>query len=123
MEARPRRWIRWSARIAACAVCLFLSLFALDAFGIGKPLGEALPDFAIHLAPVVVLLAVVAVSWRWEWVGGVVFTCLAAGYGYFARDHISWILGISVPLLLVGLLYLWSWRAGRDSGAEAHARS
>jgi len=117
---RSHAWIRWSARILACAVCVFLSLFAFDAFGSGKPLRDALPDFALHLAPVLALFAVVAVSWRWEWLGGLVFTCLAAAYAYFARDHVSWIVCISVPLLIVGLLYLWSWLSGRrfQSGAR-----
>jgi len=113
MNERSRLWIRWSARVLALAVCLFLSVFALDAFGTGTTLSEAMPDFAIHLAPVVLLLGVVAVAWRWEWVGGVVFTSLAAGYAYFARDHVSWILAISAPLLIVGALYLWSWLSDR----------
>jgi hypothetical protein len=93
----------------AILVCLFLSLFAFDAFGNGKTLREALPDFAIHVAPMLMLLAVAVVSWRWEWVGGLVFTGLAAWYAYFARDHVSWVFCISAPLMLVGVLFLWSW--------------
>ena len=69
-----RQSLRWSARILACLIGLFLSVFASDAFGHGKTPIQALPDFAVHLAPVLVLLAVVAVSWRREWVGGLVFT-------------------------------------------------
>jgi hypothetical protein len=92
----------WLPRILAILVCLFLSLFALDAAG--------LSEFAIHIAPMLVLLAIVAVSWRWEWVGGLVFTGAAVAYAYLARDHASWILVISGPLLIVGVSYLWSWR-------------
>jgi hypothetical protein len=91
----------------------------LDAFGNGRTLSEALPDFAIHVAPMLMLLAVAAVSWRWEWAGGVVFTGLGAGYAYFARDHVSWVLCISVPLLIVGGLFLWSWRRHGDVRATA----
>jgi hypothetical protein len=122
MNDRSRPWLRWSARIGACLFCLFLSVFALDAFGHGKTLIDALPDFAIHLAPVLVLLAVVAVSWRWEWVGGVVFTGAAAWYASFARDHISWVVTISSPLLIVGVLYFWSWLHDRGvrGNAQAH---
>jgi hypothetical protein len=100
----------WSPRILGILVCFFLSLFALDAFGAGKPFGQALSDFGIHVAPMLVLLVIAAVSWRWEWVGAVVFTGLAVGYAYIARDHVSWIAVISGPLLVVGLLFLWSWR-------------
>jgi hypothetical protein len=31
------------------------------------------------------LFGVVLLSWRWEWVGGVVFSGLAIGYAYLAR--------------------------------------
>jgi hypothetical protein len=68
-------------------VCLFLSLFALDAFGGGKTFIQSIPDFGIHVA----------------------FTGLAADYAYFARNHIDWILGIEGPLLIVGILFSWSW--------------
>jgi hypothetical protein len=90
-------------------VCGFLSLFALDAFSGGKSFLEALPDFLIHVAPMAVLLVIVGLSWRWEWVGGVVFTGLAVAYAYMARRHASWIATISGPLLLVGVLFIWSW--------------
>jgi CHASE2 domain-containing sensor protein len=113
------RLLRWSPRILGILVCLFLSLFALDAFGDGKTFVQALPDFARHVAPMLALLAVVGVSWRWEWVGGIVFTGLAAGYAYFARDHVSWIAVIAGPLLVVGVLFLWSWRQHGQLRAEA----
>ncbi len=119
MNERSRKLVLWSPRILAIVVCLVLSLFALDAFGNGKTLREALPDFAMHLAPVLALLAVVGISWRWEWVGGLAFTGLAAGYAYFARNHVSWVLCISAPLLIVGILFFWSWLRHKDLRANA----
>lgn len=110
MTERASKLLLWSPRILGILVCLFLSLFALDSFGPGKTFLQALPDFGKHVAPMVALLAVVGVSWRWEWVGGLIFTALAAGYAYVARAHPSWILVIAGPLLIVGLLFLWSWR-------------
>jgi hypothetical protein len=109
MTMRFNRLLLWSPRILGILVCLFLGLFSLDAFDGGRTLKEALPDFAIHLAPVFVLLAVVGLSWRREWVGGIVFTGLAAAYAYFARDHLAWIPIIAGPLLIVGVLFSWSW--------------
>jgi len=110
MSKLSSRFLLWSPRILGILVCSFVSLFALDAFGGGKPAAQALPDFANHVAPVLVLLAIVAVSWRYEWVGGIVFTGLAIAYAFFARDHLSWIVTIAAPLLIVGVLFLWSWR-------------
>lgn len=113
MNERSAKLLLWSPRLLGILVCLFLSLFALDAFGSSKTPTRALVDFAIHVAPVLVLLAVVAVSWRWEWVGAMVFTGVAVGYAYVARTHVSWIAVISGPLLGVGVLFLWSWRHRR----------
>ncbi len=100
----------WSARILGIAVGLFLSLFALDALQPNKPFARALPDLAVHLVPAVLVLAIVAVSWRRAWIGGVAFTALAVAYAASAWSRPDWILAISGPLLAVGLLFLWSWR-------------
>lgn len=49
------------------------------------------------------------------------FVVLGGVYGLFAwqRGHLDWLLIISGPLLVVGVLYLLSWR----HHAEIHARS
>ena len=108
MTSLSGKLLLWSPRVLGILVCCFLSAFSLDAFGAKQAFVQALPDFAIHIAPVLVLLAVVIVSWRWEWVGGLVFTGLAVIYAYATRDHLSWILIIAGPLLIVGVLFLWS---------------
>ena len=121
---KPGQLLLWSPRVLGILVCLFLSLFALDAFGGGKTFIQALPDFALHVAPMLMLLLVVGVSWRWAWVGGLAFTGLAVTYAVFARARMDWILAISGPLLLVGLLFSWSWLRHREllHGHERHDR-
>ncbi len=102
--------VRWSPRVLGILVSLFVGLFALDAFSQGKPFVQAIPDFLIHLVPAIVLLALVGVSWRWEWIGGVAFLALALGYATtMARGHVDWMLAISGPLAVVGALFLMSW--------------
>ena len=113
MAKRSDALLLWSPRVLGILVCLFLSLFALDAFRGGKSIAQALTDFAIHVAPMMVLLGVVALSWRWEWIGGSVFTLLALTYAYMARGHVSWIAVISGPLLVVGTLFFVSWTRHR----------
>lgn len=108
MAPRTDALVLWTPRVAGILLCVFLSLFALDAFDGGRTFVQALPDFLIHLTPMLLLLVVVAVSWRWEWVGAVVFIGLALAYAYGARRHPTWVLSISVPLLLTGLLFLLS---------------
>ena len=119
MTKRSGKLLLWSPRILAILVCLFLSVFSLDAFQGGKIFIQALPDFAIHLAPTLILLVVVGASWRWEWMGGLVFTGLAVTYTYFARNHVGWIPVIAGPLLIVGILYFWSWVHHKELRANA----
>ena len=118
MTGLSRKLVLWSPRILGILVSLFLGVFALDEFDGGKSPLQALPDFAMHVVPTLALLVVVGVSWRWEWVGGLVFTALAACYTYLARTHLSWILAIAGPLLIVGVLFFWSWvHHGETRGA------
>ena len=100
----------WGPRLLALALSLFFGLFALDAFSAAKPLREALVDFAIHLIPAAAVLVVAVLSWRQEWIGGIAFIALAATYAAInVRGRLDWTLVISGPLLVVGLLFLWSW--------------
>lgn len=109
--ARPfGRLVLWTPRILGILVSLFIGMFALDALGTGQPWLAALADFGIHLVPAVVLLALVAVSFRWEWIGGVAFVGLAIVYALtMSRGRLDWVVIISGPLAVVGGLFLWSW--------------
>ena len=100
----------WGPRLLALALSLFFGLFALDAFSAGKPPGAALLDFTIHLIPAAALLVLTWLSWRREWIGGIAFIGLAALYAAVNwKGRLDWTLTISGPLLIVGLLFLWSW--------------
>jgi hypothetical protein len=116
MSATPDKAMLWAPRLLGFAISLFLSVFSLDAFEGGASLAEALPDFLMHLIPTAVLLGVVAASWRKEWIGAVAFAGLAVAYAIPAHAHLSWIVTISGPLLVVAALYAWNWMH-RRSGA------
>jgi hypothetical protein len=114
MTTRPDRLLLWSPRILGIFVSLFLGLFALDAFDGRKPFLAALPDFFIHLIPAVVVLALVAASSRREWIGGLAFMGLAVLYAMTAAGHLDWVLVISGPLMVVGVLFAWNWFHHRE---------
>ena len=119
MSAMSDRFVLWSPRILGILVSVFVGVFALDAFSAAKPILEVLPDFFIHLIPALTLLALVIVSWRREWIGGLAFIGLAAMYGAtVGRGHPDWVLAISGPLLIVGALFLWSWQHRRLVGTS-----
>ena len=107
---RHHSLVLWSARILGIAVCVFLGVFALDAWEPGKPVARTVADFLIHLLPSAIVLTIVAMSWRRPWIGGVAFLVLAVVYAALVGFRFDWVLAISGPLLIVGLLFLWSWR-------------
>ena len=113
MKTETGNFLNGLASALGIAVCLFLSVFALDAIGTGQPWLTQLGNVAMHLVPVFVLGTIVALSWRREWLGAVVFTGLALWYAWMARGHVSWIGAVSGPLLAVGLVFFWSWRHRR----------
>jgi len=112
MASASRRVLVWSPRILGILVAVFFMIFSLDVFGEGKSLGPAILAFLIHNIPSFALLAVVALSWRRPWIGGSVFVALGVFYAVITTRHPDWILAISGPLFVVGMLFFLSWRRG-----------
>jgi len=100
----------WAPRLLGIALTLFLCIFALDAFEPHKPLASVLTDLAVHLVPAALVLAIVTIAWRRPLAGGVAFVGLAFAYALNVRFRVDWVLVISGPMLMTGLLFLWSWR-------------
>src|SRR5215218_9630837 len=101
MTASSRYLLLWTPRLLGIALCIFLGLFALDAFTGRKPLAAELADFVIHASPALVTLAVVTLAWHREWIGGLAFLGLGVGYAFVVPSRPDWILVISGPLLIV----------------------
>jgi hypothetical protein len=112
MNDTSATFLLWAARVSGILVAAFLGLFALDAFD-GRSFVAALPAFAIHLVPSFLVLAVVAVAWKFEWVGAIAFLGLAVAYAVMVRGRADWVAIISGPLALVGVLFLAAWRHHR----------
>jgi hypothetical protein len=99
MSARANAWYRWSSRLLGLLVCLYLGQFAVGTTGLG---------LVMHLVPAALVLAVVAVGWRWPAVGGAGFIALGGAYALAAWSHPIWIAAVSGPLVVVGALFLAS---------------
>ena len=111
MTRTLKRTLLWTPRIFCIVFALFLSLFALDVFSEGFPFWKTILALLIHLLPTAIVLAILAVSWRWEWVGGVLFIALGTLYliTTISRMHWSaWVI-ISGSLYLLGGLFLTNW--------------
>ncbi len=88
----------WSPRILGILVAFYIGLFAFDSVADGAL------ALLIHLIPALVLLSVVALAWRRQWVGAAFFLVLALLYAGSSLNRMDWILAISGPLALVGPL-------------------
>ncbi len=111
MKSSVERLLFWAPRGLCIAFAVFVSLFALDVFGEGGGFWKTTAALLIHLVPTCIILIVLAVSWRWEWVGAIAYATLGTLYLALAwgRFHWSAYLTISGPLFLVGALFLINW--------------
>ena len=115
MQMQIRRLLFWAPRILGILFALFVSIFALDVFGEGYGFWGTVVAFLIHLIPVYVLLIALAVGWRWEWAGALLFAGFSVWYlvtswssaPLVANLMSSW--PIALPSLVVGLLFLLNW--------------
>ena len=116
VDRRLAKLLYWSPRLAGVAIIFFISLFALDVFGPGYSLGEMLLGFLMHMLPSIGLIIMLALAWRWEWVGFAAFLVAALFFMRFllrnpVQEFGNFLL-ISGPLLVIALLFgaNWLWR-------------
>jgi hypothetical protein len=113
MSLTHTRLLRWAPRALGIAYALFISIFALDVFGENLPFGKLLLALAIHLIPTGIILVVLVVAWKWEWLGSVGFIALGLLYMWItpSRSAIAYLI-ISGSAFVIGLLFLanWLWR-------------
>ena len=111
MSTAARKALYWTPRVLCICFALFLSLFALDVFEGGRSVGQVVVALLIHLIPVYIVLAVTAISWRWEWIGAVLFAGLGIFYIVMAwgRVHPTAFFAISGPAFLIGAMFLANW--------------
>jgi hypothetical protein len=112
VNARTKRFLFWAPRILGILFAIFLSLFALDVFSEGYTFRETLVALFMHLVPTFIVIAALAIAWRREWIGAVLFFGLAVFYVVMAWGRFPFVtyLTISGPLFLTGVLFLLNWR-------------
>ena len=116
MTRFSRRALFWAPRALSIAFIAFLSLFALDVFGEGYGFWKTLLALTMHLIPTFVLIAVLVLAWRWEWIGAMLYA--AAGMLYViwglprpippAMKPVS-ILAMAGPAFVIAALFLANW--------------
>jgi hypothetical protein len=112
MNKTLKGFLFWTPRILGILFILFVSLFALDVFGMGLKWWEVLVGLFMHLLPSIVMTVALVLGWRREWIGALGFFGFALWYITFAWDrHFHWsayALLVGIPAF-IGLLFLAGW--------------
>jgi hypothetical protein len=109
----------WLPRIICILAILFVSLFAADAFAPELTIWQQIGAFLIHLIPSFILVALLVVAWKWEYIGGIIFIVIGLGFSpiifihNYKMNHSVWmslgiILAITIPFVIVGVLFIVS---------------
>ncbi len=111
MNEGVRLLLYWSPRVLCFLFAAFLSIFALDVFTEGQSFWQTVIALLMHLVPSFLVLIVLAISWRWEWVGAVVLAALGVLYivMFWGRFPVSVYVAIAGPLFLIAGLFLVNW--------------
>jgi len=119
MKTTIQKAIFWTPRILCIAFILFLALFALDVFEYNRGFWDTALALLMHLIPNFFLTLILILSWKWEWIGGILFN--AAGVFYLVavrhQDIYAYIF-ISGPAFLIGILFLAGWFAKKRISTE-----
>ncbi len=118
--------LHWIPRIICILAILFVSLFAADAFAPGLTIWQQLGAFFIHLIPSFILLIILIIAWKWELIGGIIFTVIGLGLSpvvfmmNYRHNHCIWmslgiIASITIPFLIVGILFMVSHKMKKKS--------
>ena len=110
----------WMPRIICILAILFISLFALDSFGPNLTIWQQIGAFLIHLIPTYILIALLIVAWKLEYIGGIIFIIIGLGMSPFIFKHnynmnhsigmsIGIILMITFPFVVAGILFIISY--------------
>jgi hypothetical protein len=110
---KQNKFIYWLPRILSILFILFLSLFSLDVISPELNFWQILLGLLIHNIPVLFLIIILIISWKYEIVGGIAF--ILAGLFYilmlamnpkFEWHMLSWSVTIAGPALLIGILFI-----------------
>jgi len=116
MNRLTQKSIYWSPRILCILATLFLMVFSLDVFNEAHGIKDLLLGLLMHNLPSLILFGLLALAWRWEWIGAVVFPAGGLFYIYIAwmKFPLSTYFLISGPFFLVGILFLLNWIYRRE---------
>lgn len=113
-------FFHWAPRILCILAILFVSLFAFDAFAPELTIWQQLGGFFMHLIPSFVLFTFLLVAWKWEFIGGIIFSVIGIGLSpviylhnrnvnhFSIGESFGAVLMVTFPFIVVGVLFMVS---------------
>lgn len=113
------RILHWMPRIICIIAILFISKFAVNAFESYLTLWQQALLLLVHLAPALLLVGLLIIAWKWELVGGILFTLIGMALAPVIYQHnynmdqsmgmsLGFVLIIALPLVIIGILFILS---------------
>jgi hypothetical protein len=123
----------WIPRIICILDIIFIGMFALDAFSPDSTRLMQAAHFVVNLTPSFLLLIVLAIAWKRELVGGIIFTLAGIGISPLIYQHnyaINHLAGTSLgttmmitfPCIVVGILFIVSHVRSKKRGNRSYRR-
>lgn len=118
MTTNATRLLYWTPRILCLAFAGFLGIFAADVFGMPLDFWHKALALLMHMIPTAAVLVVLAIVWRREWIGAILFPLLAVLHLLTKWGRLDWAgyAMIDGPLLVLGVLFLVNWRSRGKGG-------
>jgi len=111
------RVLYWTPRILSILFLLFLVLFSLDVFDSCSSFLSCALGLLMHNIPVFILAIILWISWKREWIAGIIFIFAGLLYIYltlfrnnFQWYYLSWSFIIAGPAILIGVLFFLNWK-------------
>ncbi len=103
MKKKINRFLYWTPRVVSILFILFLMMFSLDIFEGNYGFWGTILGLFMHNIPALILAVVLLMSWRQEWIAGVVFTLGGVLYMILTiRSGIEWYIALSWSLIIAG---------------------
>jgi len=111
--------LHWLPRAICILAILFISLFAFDAFSPEYTFWQQVGRFFVHLTPSIILTIILAIAWKRELIGGVIFGLVSIGLSPMIYEHnynlnhsittsIGIVLMVTFPFVVVAALFIVS---------------
>ena len=104
-------FLHWTPRILTLLFILVISMLSFDVFGQSIGFWKTLLQLLMHLVPAFLVILILVLSWRWAWIGGIVYILLGIAFLIW-QDSPSAI--IYIPLFIMGGLFVFSWFMRKD---------